>query len=581
MSKLKPGRSARATKRPALKLDCDALELARVYAAHTPLLALDQRIHRLLRHLSEGRVSLGYSLLADASTEFGGDLEHVRVFSQFSALISKVPFRVSDIDRREAAFNKWLDAERSCRVANKRLGHYFSHPSRFESKYPDVSRVFNYAREYIRRVLGDLTINKYEAILSLSRPGGGVSIGTRSRERVAPVFKYADSDTCMTPGTVPIYRDWLRQNPGFARVLPLSRVSKHVLTPSHTLTHSNRLSFVPKNGKTFRSIAVEPNASLWFQLGVHEYLRLRFKTKGVAHIDDQRHNQLLAELGSRHWTLNSTLSTIDLSSASDTVCTTLVEWLLPESWYLMLDSLRAKSTTVRHNGEKYEVQLAKFSSMGNGFTFGLETLVFKALSEGARHYAGGSITSVYGDDIIIDARCALLLLEVLKFAGFAANSDKTFIHGKFRESCGTDWYDGHLATPQYVRSERIDVPSAYRLVNSLSTTPGDRAVRELLLKKLSDAHALRFGLENEDSSSCIFTTFAYAKGIGALKWDGKIQNWKFRSIQKVGVTFRDDTFSFLSALLGGTGDLPIKGRTRYVWRWTTAGPERGRQGYKV
>jgi hypothetical protein len=45
---------------------------------------------------------------------------------------------------------------------------------------------------------------------------------------------------------------------------------------------------------------------------------------------------------------------------------------------------------------------------------------------------------------------ALMVLESLRFIGFRSNPDKTYIHGPFRESCGSDWYGGLDVRPAYL-----------------------------------------------------------------------------------------------------------------------------------
>jgi hypothetical protein len=50
---------------------------------------------------------------------------------------------------------------------------------------------------------------------------------------------------------------------------------------------------------------------------------------------------------------------------------------------------------------------------------------------------------VYGDDIIVPTHNALTVIEVLEAFGFKVNTNKSFWTGKFRESCGAEYYDGH------------------------------------------------------------------------------------------------------------------------------------------
>lgn len=197
------------------------------------------------------------------------------------------------------------------------------------------------------------------------------------------------------------------------------------------------LTFVAKNAKTYRAIATEPPLNGVYQLALGDYIARRLAKFGVD-LSDQSRNQRLAKEGS----LTGALATLDLSSASDTVATELVYHLLPVDWALALSV--GRSSAVLYKGEK--IVLEKFSSMGNGFTFALESLIFWALASSCS--AGGEV-SVYGDDIIVETAAVPLLTEVLTACGFTLSPGKSFSTGPFRESCGADYYRGFDIRPYY------------------------------------------------------------------------------------------------------------------------------------
>jgi hypothetical protein len=163
----------------------------------------------------------------------------------------------------------------------------------------------------------------------------------------------------------------------------------------------------------------------------------------------------MARLGS----LTGAYATLDLAMASDTVSYNVVAWLLPHEWFELLDSLRASG----FRGPFGEGTYAKFSSMGNGATFVLETTIFGAACKavGCRNW------SVYGDDIIVEADKAADLLRLLRFLGFVINREKSFVEGPFRESCGADWYRGVNITPFYLRGTPRTLGDWCHLVNGL------------------------------------------------------------------------------------------------------------------
>lgn len=210
-----------------------------------------------------------------------------------------------------------------------------------------------------------------------------------------------------------------------------------------------KLVFVPKNCKTHRPIIVEPILNGLFQLGVGSYLKDRLRSVGID-LRDQERNRKLARVGS----IDGSLSTIDLSSASDTLSWGLVSDLLPPDWLEFLSQFR--TGTFCYDGSSYSLE--KFSSMGNGFTFELESLIFWALAWACTKSVGADVRNVgvFGDDIIIPSEATQLLFEVLDSAGFWVNTEKSYWEGPFRESCGADWLSGEDVRPFYLKDEVSD-----------------------------------------------------------------------------------------------------------------------------
>jgi hypothetical protein len=178
-----------------------------------------------------------------------------------------------------------------------------------------------------------------------------------------------------------------------------------------------KLQFVPKNAKTYRSIVVEPILNTFAQKGVGTYLKGRLALSGVK-TDDQQRNQRLARQGS----ISGSLATIDLSMASDTISKELVANLLPLDWFTFLSQFRTGS--VEYQGQV--LNLEKFSSMGNAFTFELETLIFYALAWSTCDYLNlpTGWTAAYGDDLVVPTEAVSLLSWVLNMCGFSVNTEK-------------------------------------------------------------------------------------------------------------------------------------------------------------
>lgn len=222
------------------------------------------------------------------------------------------------------------------------------------------------------------------------------------------------------------------------------------------LVYGSRLTTVPKNETTERTIAIEPLGNMALQLAAGRYLENVLRYIGLNIQTQQPKNKALAEYGSR----TGGVATIDLKSASDMISRDLVRALLPPEWVRLLDDLR--SPTISVPGGK-QVTLNMISTMGNGFTFPLMTIIIASLLYGFRAQRGGptlridwSKTALFGDDIIIPVEEYDDFIEVLADAGLIVNRDKSYSCGPFRESCGGDYWNGYDVTPFYVKSLSTD-----------------------------------------------------------------------------------------------------------------------------
>jgi hypothetical protein len=242
------------------------------------------------------------------------------------------------------------------------------------------------------------------------------------------------------------------------------------------ITNYNKVTFVPKDAKTERAIAIEAQINVLLQLSVGAYLKRRLHSVGCD-LKSQQRNQELAWIGSIFRDRYDPV-TLDLAMASDTLCIELVRELLPPDWYDFLDGLRAREG--RHQNTEFVWE--KFSSMGNGFTFELETLIFYALAQacsdlnGTTHWFHDTFgrpyryayVSVFGDDIIVPQVDSQFLIDVLRYCGFRVNRDKSFVLGPFRESCGEDFFNGDSVRALYATEGIEKVKDLILLLNGLT-----------------------------------------------------------------------------------------------------------------
>lgn len=211
-----------------------------------------------------------------------------------------------------------------------------------------------------------------------------------------------------------------------------------------------KLVYVPKTHKSLR--AIMPNTTLGSRQsdGQGKLIRQRLKCAGVDLARLQERNKELARLGS----IDGNLVTVDQSSASDNLTTALVRYLLPAVWFDNLQLGRIGDVALP-SGQVVR-DSPTFCTMGIGFTFPLQTLIFQSLVEGL--YMGlrkpRGVVSVYGDDMIFERDIYPFFKLLCQDIGLEVNDEKTFVDGPFRESCGGDYYHGLDVRP--FSPERVD-----------------------------------------------------------------------------------------------------------------------------
>lgn len=368
---------------------------------------------------------------------------------QLEHLIKKVPFTGGDLHPRDMAWEKFQAAEWRCKRVNARFRYHlmgdFGIGRRSGRSLPYV-RFLDEVRCEIRSLIG--VEPDFEAIYAKCRYGPGAAVGISGQ--ATHLLKKMDANT-VTDGALPYAMDAVWANAQMRECyLPIGpggyvchdRAAFEENFYSRTVPVAyNKIDFVPKTAKTDRTIAIEPAMNGFLQLGVDAVLKQRLLRWGID-LADQTKNNSLAQLGSSSDAVDP-FSTIDLSAASDSLATNVVKHLLPPDWFRFLNAIRSPCYKLGERVTRYE----KFVSMGNGFCFPLETLIFAAVVRVANRVTGSRGYAVYGDDIICRQSTALLVIEHLRYLGFKTNTDKTFLFGPFRESCGTDFFEGENVRP--------------------------------------------------------------------------------------------------------------------------------------
>lgn len=390
---------------------------------------------------------------------------------QASHLLKKYQFPGDASQRRAAALLKFKEAEDVCREFNI-VG---SRNLAFLTDATDLS-AFTYAKQFLSRVLGEL-LPEHEQLTFWSRHGPGANLDSRAgRTSLYDKYKswpYSCTQQAVRYARLAIESDerWLDAlRTDYSKTMHIDawdpRNQARFWADVITVVPGNRITFVPKNSRIDRSIAIEPSLNLYLQLGVDGYIRRRLNRWGV-HLDDQTKNQELARRGSREWTDPDCFVTLDLASASDSVTTELCRLLLPPQWYSYLMELRSPQGVLGNEVISYE----KISSMGNGYTFALESALFTAIVYGVTKALKGRFDrdefAVYGDDIIVRRSISDRVVHMLNLCGFSINPDKSFISGPFRESCGADWFRGAPVRPVFLKSNPTTVMELWGDLNRL------------------------------------------------------------------------------------------------------------------
>lgn len=328
--------------------------------------------------------------------------------------------------------------------------------------------ILDVAAHYISRVLGKYDDEEHRLLCRFGRKAS-VGVPARlaceaqrweipisgSREQIS----WFDSEMSQIPH---VQEYWAAQigcdAEEFSQLSPYQEVSSLTLT------------LVPKTFKSLRAIMPNTTIGSYMSYGLGEIIRKRLKREGydIAKLQ-MRHRQL-----ARHASMHNLHVTADLTSASDSITVALVDRLFPEDWREILHQSRI-GQVVLPNG--LSVESVTFCTMGIGYTFPLQTLVFLALLKAIQAVSydrrDRRTISVYGDDLIYASRMHDTVVPVFKQLGFVINLDKTFHDCQFRESCGGDYYHGVDVRPFQPQNGSASVGSKtyeailYKYVNTL------------------------------------------------------------------------------------------------------------------
>jgi hypothetical protein len=320
-----------------------------------------------------------------------------------------------------------------------------------------------------------------------------------------------------------------------------------------------RVALVPKTQKSPRIIAIESTAVQFAQQALLKELVPSLEgpgslSRGHLNFTDQTVNQRMASLASK----SGRHATLDLSEASDRVPYDLVKFLFC-TWPHLMRFLSATRTPTSLLPDGRVISLKKYASMGSALCFPIEAMIFHSISVWAVQthdgYRSGRLSAVraqrdvytYGDDIIIPMRAVEHVKAALSVFNLKVNPRKSFVTGKFRESCGEDAFDGIRVTPAYLRRIPHDMTDANVLASSVAFANHlyekgcwctARVMRSMLPKHIP--HVLE--------TSPLIGYHSFLRNFSIGRWCTHTHTWLMKGIRVVA-SKEDDRISDQASLL--------------------------------
>lgn len=406
----------------------------------------------------------------------------------------KKPVRISssedNIRKRQKCFDRYYLSEERCAEANNfwlGLGSYKPclAPINTTSGDADVDYVLDYAIRFINRAFSKISLRK-AAYLYI---GPGVAnVFFEPDSSSADGWKQVRSDDRLSKFSRSRYSGWIRPSDEYDPYLFFEDdIAEYIDQNLSTKVGYDILMTVPKNEDTDRMIGVNNVIGIASQHVCERIIREALKRCSVDLDSLQEEHKYLAYLGSK----NGNYQTIDFEMASDTISISLVSLLFNNAkssakvrdFYKMLRACRSTSynDTLNNLMGRYE----KWAPMGHGDIFGLESLIFTALSTGIQSliglkrldqgydllHADWRNPTAFGDDVIFNiiniTDCEVALIErIFRFFGLFVNHEKSFYKDtQFRESCGADFSSGRFVRGFYLKKAVCDVTDVIRMIN--------------------------------------------------------------------------------------------------------------------
>lgn len=464
-----------------------------------------------------------WEAVCKAVPDYTAEPEQVYAQAQITALFKKAPFLPLKVDAERAALEKFVETEINCVRTNSLFD--MREAGRF-SFDPAVERVLFASSRKISQVLGE--VPSFDRLNFRFTSGASTQVKKKdSSIRSQLMADLACSESMYLSGlatrVIGAAPAWFHARSGDSKPAPRAADVKMVTVrascavsyehhrpspldagfdyggntgfvvpycplisvPMDLIVESAVLELVLKTVFEHRAIIKEPPLNKYAQTAYGDCIRDKLLTVGVDIRQGQRKQSIMARRGS----LTGALATLDLTSASDNIAYRLVMDQYPLEWFTALSDVRSDRVSVM--GRTLEME--KFSGMGNGYTFPVQSLLFWAIVRACadQFECEDDTVSVYGDDIICPVECVPLVLKVFHAVGLVVNLNKSFWSGSFRESCGTDWLFGKNVRPVYLKKDIS--PEYLRVLHNEFFRKGEFEAAEILLSYIPPDSELLFG----------------------------------------------------------------------------------------
>lgn len=490
--------------------------------------------------VKERRSALGFGTPNRFITDLGCDclssfLDDGRWLSRFvgcnpQCVDKKVPSRDPDSVSKHTQ-DLFLDHELHCLETNMSFGSkaidYVSE-SRLGRVLVDVDQYMTYGNMFsvFQRAITD-PMTRRIVISSIKFLSDIISLDFKEDE----TFYFGPGSAYFQGGTSPARldktcSDWTYPNDRFDPFRYFSsELAYHVVSKSRDdngdyPVGADVLCQVPKKKDVNRMIGIGSVVGIAAQHSVGCYIRSCMKRHGYDLDSMADKNKRFARLGSAN---RFGVITLDLEAASDSLSLSLVSLLLNSPGcssrcrhlFSLLMGCRSDKFQVDNCNDIHLYE--KFSPMGSGFTFELESLIFTALAFAVQKELFwahpsflptdfGRTAQSFGDDIVIchmhtsEKEFAIsdmlfsMIVNSFCWLGLTVNSEKSFFKGSFRESCGGDFQNGMYIRGFYHHRLSVSIWDVIRLHNFFAIKYN---VPEFVFRRLPFIRAIymRFGLD--------------------------------------------------------------------------------------